>query len=70
VLRPGGIFTGQDSRDSEEFRELHVDDICVPIDPDTLGARLEQAGFTDVLIAPNPYATRFRAVRAGTPGAA
>ena len=69
VLRPGGVFTGQDSLDSEEFRALHVDDVCVPIDPDTLGARLERAGFSDVLIATNPYATRFRAVRAGTPGA-
>ncbi|MDA0351330.1 MAG: class I SAM-dependent methyltransferase [Chloroflexi bacterium] len=69
VLRPGGIFTGQDSRDSEEFRGLHIDDTCVPIDPDTLAGRLERAGFTDVLIAPNPYATRFRAVRAGTPDA-
>lgn len=63
VLRPGGIFTGQDSRDSEEFRALHVDDICVPIDPDTFEARLTAAGFTDILIKPNGYATRFRAVR-------
>jgi SAM-dependent methyltransferase len=63
VLRPGGIFTGQDSRDSEEFRALHIDDICVPIDPGTLGARLTAAGFTEVLIKPNEYATRFRAVR-------
>jgi len=64
VLRPGGVFAGQDSRDSPEFRELHVDDICVPIDPDTLGGRLEAAGFTSVEVTPNEYATRFRAVRA------
>ena len=66
VLRSGGIFTGQDSRDSPEFQELHIDDICVPIDPETLGARLKAAGFTGVLIEPNPYATRFRAIRSGT----
>jgi len=63
VLRRGGLFTGQDSRDSEEFRELHIDDTCVPIDPDTLEARLAAAGFID-LVDPNPYATRFRAIRA------
>lgn len=63
VLRSGGIFTGQDSRDSDEFRELHVDDICVPIDPETLAARLTAAGFNEVLVQPNDYATRFRAVR-------
>ena len=64
VLRPGGIFTGQDSRDSDEFRALHIDDICVPIDPDTLHERLEVAGFSDILVEPTPYATRFRALRA------
>jgi ubiquinone/menaquinone biosynthesis C-methylase UbiE len=64
VLRPGGVFTGQDSRDSDEFRALHVDDICMPIDPETLEDRLLSAGFKEVLVQPNDYAIRFRAVRA------
>lgn len=63
VLRPGGLFTGQDSRDSDEFRALHIDDICVPIDPETLEGRLLASGFENVLVEPNEYATRFRAVR-------
>lgn len=64
VLRPSGVFTGQDSRDSEEFRALHIDDICVPIDPETLEDRLLSAGFKEVLVEHNDYAIRFRAVRA------
>jgi ubiquinone/menaquinone biosynthesis C-methylase UbiE len=63
VLRPGGVFAGTDSLDSPEFRELHVDDICVPIDPQTLGERLERAGLTRVEVEANEFATRFRAWR-------
>jgi ubiquinone/menaquinone biosynthesis C-methylase UbiE len=63
VLRPGGVFAGTDSLDSPEFRELHVDDICVPIDPETLGERLERAGLTRVEVDTNEFATRFRGWR-------
>jgi ubiquinone/menaquinone biosynthesis C-methylase UbiE len=62
VLRPGGIVIGVDSIDSPEWRELHVGDTCVPVDPGTLGARLEHAGFVDVEVersAPEP-SRRFR----------
>jgi SAM-dependent methyltransferase len=50
VLRPGAALIGIDSADSERMRLGHVDDVFVPLDPQTLGARLERAGFTDVTI--------------------
>lgn len=65
VLRPGGFIAGVDSLDSEPFRELHDDDICVPIDPATLPARLAAAGFVDVHVDTNPYSVRFRAKKPG-----
>ena len=61
VLRPGAVFAGVDSRDSADFRALHEDDVCVPIDPDGLRARFLAAGFADADIESNEYATRFRA---------
>lgn len=59
VLRPGGIFVGVDSLDSPQFRDLHVDDICVPLVPETLEGRLRAAGFADVRVEPNPYVLQF-----------
>jgi hypothetical protein len=62
VLRPGALLVGVDSVDRPEFRELHIDDTCVPVDPATLAARLRQAGFVDVEVeraSPEP-ARRFR----------
>ena len=62
VLQPGGVFAGVDSLDSEPFRELHEDDICVPLDPETLTARLTRAGFEGVEVEVNDYnSVRFRA---------
>lgn len=63
VLRPAGILVGQDSLASDELRLLHVDDTYVPIDPATLGQRLEAGGFTDVRVDTNEYAVRFRATK-------
>lgn len=63
VLRPGGRFVGTDTLDSDGFRDLHVGDICIPLDPDTLGGRLESAGFDDVRVDTNDYGVRFRATR-------
>lgn len=60
VVRPGGYVLGTDSLDSPEFREGHIDDICVPIDPAQLEARLAAVGVEGVEIATNPYAFRFR----------
>jgi ubiquinone/menaquinone biosynthesis C-methylase UbiE len=61
VLRPGGVFVGADSLDSEEFRSLHVDDVCVPVDPGRLADRLAGAGFAEVNVEPNPYVVNFMA---------
>jgi len=63
VLRAGGVFAGTDSLDSDQFRELHVGDICVPIEPSGLAARLEAAGLADVAIETNEYGVRFRGLR-------
>jgi ubiquinone/menaquinone biosynthesis C-methylase UbiE len=60
VLRPGGVFAGTDSLDSDGFRELHVGDICVPVDPATLAGRLEAAGHREVSVEANEYGVRFR----------
>ncbi len=72
VLRPGGLLAGVDSLDSEAFRALHEDDVCVPLDPAGLPGRLVAAGFTAVRVDVNAYAVRFRASKPkddnGTPG--
>jgi SAM-dependent methyltransferase len=69
VLRPGGRFVGTDSLDGDEFRALHVDDVCVPLDPEGLQDRLEAAGLAEVRVETNPYAVRFRARKAISPPA-
>jgi SAM-dependent methyltransferase len=61
VLRPTGAFVGTDSIDSEPLRQFHVDDVFVPVDPDTLGSRLEAAGFTHVDVEVAGYQVRFNA---------
>ena len=63
VLAPGGVLIGVDSLDSPEFRALHVDDICVPVDPGTIAARLTRAGFAAARVEPNPYVVQFQAAR-------
>ncbi len=62
VVQPGGVFAGVDSLDSEGFRGLHIDDICVIVPPETLADRLRTAGFSQVSVDPNPYVVQFRAV--------
>ena len=61
VLRPGGLFAGTDSHDGEDFRQLHTDDICVPIDPAGFDDRLFQAGFAQVHVETDEYGVHFRA---------
>ncbi len=61
VVQPGGVLAGVDSLDSDDFRKLHIDDICVPLDPTTLHDRLKAAGFSEVSVDPNPYVLQFRA---------
>jgi ubiquinone/menaquinone biosynthesis C-methylase UbiE len=65
VVRPGGVVIGSDSLDSPEFREFHEDDICNPVDPATLAARLLRAGFERVEVTQNPFSVNFRATATG-----
>ncbi|CAN5785381.1 class I SAM-dependent methyltransferase [soil metagenome] len=61
VLRPGGLLVGSDSVATPELREFHEGDTYVPIDPDTMAARLRQVGFMDVEVqSSHPPAERFR----------
>jgi ubiquinone/menaquinone biosynthesis C-methylase UbiE len=61
VLRPGGTFAGVDSLPERGFHMLHLFDTRVPVDPASLPKRLQAAGFVDVQVDVNPYASRFRA---------
>lgn len=45
VLRPGGIFVGQESLDLEMIRVGHEGDTFSPVNPDTLSDRLRSVGF-------------------------
>lgn len=53
VLRPGAAFVASDSVASDDLEAHHEGDTYNPIDPSTLTARLEAAGFTDVEIQSN-----------------
>ncbi len=59
VLAPGGLFVGTDSLDNEGTRGGHVDDTFTPVDPDTLGNRLERAGLTLTNLDQGEYQFRF-----------
>jgi SAM-dependent methyltransferase len=61
VLAPGGVFAGSDSLDTPEWRQMHIDDVCVPLIPATLKDRLLRAGFSEAVVDPNPYVLQFRA---------
>lgn len=63
VLKPGGMFVGTDNTSNWAFRLIHFRDICVPVPPQMLGARLECVGFTDVAIEVGRAMFRFRARR-------
>jgi SAM-dependent methyltransferase len=65
VLRPGGVFVGTDSRDTELIRLGHTDDTFVPVDPDSLPDRLEAAGFTGVELDLTEFHIRFMAHKPG-----
>jgi SAM-dependent methyltransferase len=64
VLRPGGVFVGFDGVGSFLFRLIHLGDTYNPVDPDTLGRRLESAGFTNVAVERGRGRFRFQATRA------
>jgi SAM-dependent methyltransferase len=61
VLRPGGVLAGVDSLDTPEWRQMHIDDVCVPVPPETLRERLLRAGFREATVDVNPYQVRFQA---------
>ena len=61
LLRPGAAFVGVDSIDAEPIRMGHVDDVFVPIDPQTLGARLEAVDFGDAVVEVSGFQARFAA---------
>ncbi|HLJ07329.1 MAG TPA: class I SAM-dependent methyltransferase [Acidimicrobiia bacterium] len=63
VLAPGRGFTGCDSLDGDDFRELHTDDVCNPVPAEGLEARLLAAGFSEAKVRVNPYVMEFRARR-------
>jgi SAM-dependent methyltransferase len=63
VLGPGGAFLGTDSIDNEGIRSFHADDVFVPVDPDTLSARLEGVGFTNIRVEEAGYQVRFNATK-------
>lgn len=50
VLQPGGMFIGTDSRSNVVFQLLHVNDTLLPVDPRTLPAPLDAAGFGEVRV--------------------
>jgi hypothetical protein len=45
-MKPGAIFVGVDSIGLNDFRMrvIHIGDTLIPVDPDSLGSRLESAG--------------------------
>jgi SAM-dependent methyltransferase len=64
VLRPGGVFAGTDTAPGVLLRLAHVGDTMVPVDPATLGRRLETTGFDEVEVKRRLGEFRFRAIRA------
>jgi ubiquinone/menaquinone biosynthesis C-methylase UbiE len=63
VLKPGGAFAGTDSTWSRAFALIHTWDTMVVVEPESFGARLEAAGFSDVTIRVAKGAFKFRARR-------
>ena len=63
VLRPGGIFAGTDSMPSFLMRIFHIRDTLVLVDPKTLPARLEAAGFEEIKVEEGDGRFRFSARR-------
>lgn len=63
VLKPGGVFVGTDSLPSFFMRLIHIGDTMVLVDPDKVGARLEDSGFQVLAVEKNAQAFRFCARR-------
>ncbi len=65
VLRPNGMFLAVDSLDVDLIRQFHSDDVFVPVNPQTLGDRLEAVGFSDVSLEVGEFELRFTAIKTG-----
>ncbi|MBV9666471.1 MAG: class I SAM-dependent methyltransferase [Actinobacteria bacterium] len=61
VLRSGAALVASDNLANPALEAGHEGDTYNPIDPETLAARLEAAGFVDVNVTTNPYAWQARA---------
>jgi len=59
VLRPNAMFVGTDATDTPALRDLHVDDVFVPIESTSFKMRLERAGFVDIEIEDEDSRLRF-----------
>ncbi|MGD0311354.1 MAG: class I SAM-dependent methyltransferase [Acidimicrobiales bacterium] len=59
VLRPGALFVGTDSIDVDVIRAAHMDDVFVPVGPETLAGRLAAAGFVNTEVDVRDYQFRF-----------
>jgi SAM-dependent methyltransferase len=55
VLAPGGVLVLSDSLGSDDLRAFHADDTYNPVDPATLPARLDAAGFNGVDVQTNEF---------------
>jgi SAM-dependent methyltransferase len=66
VLRPGSWLVGEDSLDGPAFRDFHRGDVCVPVHPETLEARLCSAGFVEAEVERREDVVRFAARTAST----
>ena len=64
VLRSGGVLVGTDGLDTPERRRVHIGDIFVPVDPQTLPDRLRRAGFADARVEVSDDRLRFAATSA------
>lgn len=63
VLRPGGNFVGTDATDTPALRDLHVDDVFVPVEAQSFERRLLQAGFAGVMVEEAEGRLRFVATK-------
>ena len=48
VVRPGGLFAATDSVYAADLEAFHDGDTFQPLDPATIAARLQRAGFVDI----------------------
>jgi SAM-dependent methyltransferase len=63
VLRPGGELAGSDSLPGAFMRLIHLGDTFVAVDPNTVPARLEAAGFERIQVERASDFFRFHARR-------